>query len=157
MAGKAQVCGRCGKALGSNADCVLCRDAAARELRDAARDVTDGDELRARGEAGARFAERPPWYARFAPKTLLPRLELLSMLIGDYAAGRYRKIPWRSIAVMAAAVAYVVSPFDLIPDFLVPIGWTDDLLVLALAWVIVKKELRGYCEWKGLAPSRYGL
>ncbi len=157
MAEERRVCGHCGKALGSNADCILCRDAAARELANAARDVTDEDQVRARGEAGARFAGEPPWYARLAPKALLSRLDLISMLVRDYGGRRYRKVPWRSIAVMAAAIAYVISPLDLIPDFLVPIGWTDDMLVLMLAWRVVKKELREYCEWKGLAPSRYGL
>ncbi len=157
MAAEARICPDCGRALGSNAGCVLCRDAAARELADAARDVTDDDQVRARGEAAARFAEHPPWYFRLAPKSFRPRIELASMLMRDYAARRYRKIPWRSVAALAAAVAYVLSPLDLIPDFLVPVGWTDDLLVLMLAWGMVKRELREYCRWKGLAPSRYGL
>jgi uncharacterized membrane protein YkvA (DUF1232 family) len=152
-----RVCGHCGKALGSNVDCLPCRDAAARELSDSARDVTDEDRVRGRAQAGERFARRPPWYARLAPRSLLPRLELLSMLLGDYAARRYRRLPWRSIAVAAAAVAYVVSPLDLIPDFLVPVGLTDDMLVLLVAWQVMKHDLREYCQWKGLAASRYGL
>ena len=52
---------------------------------------------------------------------------------------------------------YVLSPVDLIPDFLVPVGWTDDLLVVFLTWGLVKRELREYCAWKGLAPAHFGL
>jgi len=149
-------CPSCGKPRGSNAACISCRDAAARELADRARDVTD-ESLEARGEAGRRFAEHPPWYARLAPRRLLPRVRLLAHLLGDYAHGRYRRIPWASVAAVAAAVAYVIAPLDLIPDFLVPIGWTDDMLVLWLAWRVVKKDLRAYCDWKGLSPAEFEL
>jgi len=79
------------------------------------------------------------------------------MVLRDYANGTYRKLPWRAVAALAAAVVYVVSPFDLIPDFLGPLGWTDDLLVVALTWGLVKRELRAYCEWKGLSPAHFGL
>jgi uncharacterized membrane protein YkvA (DUF1232 family) len=149
-------CASCGKPLGSSAACLSCREAAARDLADRARDVTD-DSLRARGEAGRRFAENPPWYARLAPRWLVARVSLLASVVADCAAGRYRKLPWRSVAALAAALAYVISPFDLIPDFLVPIGWTDDMLVLVIAWRVLRKELRQYCEWKGLPPGEYGL
>ncbi len=112
--------------------------------------------LAARGEAAGRFVDRPPWYARLAPKDVLERTRLLSMVLKDYASGRYR-LPWTAVAACAAAAAYVISPLDLIPDVLVPVGWTDDLLVLAMAWSVVKKELRAYCAWKGVSPAHFGL
>ena len=110
-----------------------------------------------RGGAAGRFLGRPPWYARFAAGRLITRLHLLRMVLGDYASGAYVKMPWRTVAICAAAVGYVILPFDLIPDFIVPIGWTDDLLALALAWGTVKRELREYCAWKGLSPAHFGL
>jgi len=149
-------CPACGKRHGSNAGCQSCRDAAARELAKEARDVTH-DSLRARAQAALRFGKSPPWYGRLAPKTLFRRLHLLGLLLQDYVRGSYRKIPWRSVAAMAAAAAYVISPLDLIPDFLIPIGWTDDLLVMAIAWMVVKGDLRAYCSWKGLSPERFEL
>jgi len=149
-------CPACGKPQGTNAACLSCRDAAAHELAREARDVTE-DALAARADEARLFTNRPPWYARTSAGKVLTKLRLLWMVVGDYAAGRYRRLPWRSVAVCAAAMAYVVSPFDLIPDWIVPIGWTDDLLVLALAWGTVKKELRDYCAWKGVSPAHFGL
>jgi uncharacterized membrane protein YkvA (DUF1232 family) len=149
-----RLCPACGKPQGSNAGCLSCRDAAAKELARGARDVTDAGE---RAEAAGRFLDRPPWYARLGAGRVLTRLRLLRMILGDYATGAYRQVPWRSIAVCGAAVAYVILPFDLIPDWIVPIGWTDDLLVLALAWGMVKRELREYCAWKGVSPAHFGL
>ena len=151
-----RLCPACGKPQGTNAGCLSCRDAAARELAREARDVTE-EGLAERAEAARTFGERPPWYARTGAGKVLTRLRLLWMVVGDYAMGRYRRVPWRSVVVCAAAIAYVLSPVDLIPDVLVPVGWTDDLLVLALAWGMVKKELREYCAWKGVSPAHFGL
>ena len=151
-----RLCPACGRPQGTNAECLSCRDAAARELAREARDVTE-DALAQRAEAARLFTERPPWYARTRSGKVLTKLRLLWMLVGDYAAGRYRRVPWRSVVLCAAALAYVISPFDLIPDWLVPIGWTDDLVVLALAWGMVKRELREYCAWKGVSPAHFGL
>ncbi len=151
-----KTCPACAKPQGTNAACLSCRDAAARELARDARDITD-DKLQERADAARRFLERPPWYARVGAGRLRTKLRLLWMVLGDYASGRYRRMPWRSVAVCAAAIAYVLSPFDLIPDVLVPVGLTDDLLVLTLAWNVVKKELREYCEWKRVSPAHFGL
>jgi uncharacterized membrane protein YkvA (DUF1232 family) len=151
-----RTCPACGRPQGSNAECLSCREAAARELAAEAEDVTPV-ALEDRAARVGRFLDRPPWYARAAPGRLLERVRLLLMVVNDYASGRYRQVPWRAVAAIVAAIAYVASPMDLIPDFLVPIGWTDDLLVVALAWRLVKKELRAYCEWKGLSPAHFGL
>jgi uncharacterized membrane protein YkvA (DUF1232 family) len=40
-------------------------------------------------------------------------------------------------AVLFAALAYFVMPFDLIPDFVAGFGFTDDAAVLALALSLV--------------------
>jgi uncharacterized membrane protein YkvA (DUF1232 family) len=149
-------CPACGRPQGSNGSCLSCRDAAARELAREARDVTDSS-VGGKAEAAGRFMDRPPWYARFAAGRLFTKLRLLRMVVTDYSTGRYRRVPWRSIVVCAAAIAYVLSPIDLLPDFLVPVGMTDDLVVLTVAWGMVKKELREYCEWKRISPAHFGL
>jgi uncharacterized membrane protein YkvA (DUF1232 family) len=149
-------CAACGRPLGSNAECVSCRDAAARDLAREAEDVTP-DSISGHAAAAGRFLERPPWWARRAPGGLRTKLRLLWMVLRDYANGSYRRVPWKAVAALAAAVIYVVAPFDLVPDFLVPVGWTDDLLVVALTWGLVKRELRAYCDWKGLSPAHFGL
>lgn len=149
-------CAACGRPLGSNAECLSCRDAAASDLAREAADITP-DAVGVRAEDAGRFLARPPWWARRTPGALRSKLRLLSMVLRDYANGSYRKVPWKAVAALAAAVVYVVTPFDLIPDFLGPLGFTDDVLVVALTWGLVKRELRAYCEWKGLSPAHFGL
>jgi uncharacterized membrane protein YkvA (DUF1232 family) len=36
-------------------------------------------------------------------------------LISDYSTGKYKDVPWRVISAVTAAIAYFVSPIDLIP------------------------------------------
>jgi uncharacterized membrane protein YkvA (DUF1232 family) len=151
-----RTCPACGHPQGSSVDCLSCREAAARELAAAAKDVTPA-ALAARVDRVGRFLARPPWYARAARGRLLERVRLLWMVLNDYLSGRYRALPWKAAAAIAAAIAYVASPMDLVPDFLVPVGWADDLMVVALAWGLVKRELRAYCAWKGLSPAHFGL
>lgn len=47
------------------------------------------------------------------------------------------KTPPKVKAVLFAALAYFVMPFDLIPDFLAGIGFTDDAAVIAMALSVV--------------------
>jgi uncharacterized membrane protein YkvA (DUF1232 family) len=148
-------CPACAAPRGSNAECLSCREAAARELARDAEDITPA-QVAGTAEAAGRFLQRPPWWARGAPATLRHRLRLLWLVLRDFLGGQYR-LPWRAVAAVAAAALYVVAPFDLIPDFLGPLGFTDDALVVALAFGLVRRELVAYCTWKGLSPAHFGL
>ncbi len=151
-----RTCPACGRAQGSNAECLSCREAAARELAVEARDVTPAGVSERARRLGV-FLQNPPWYARAAPGRLMERVRLFWMVLRDYANGSYRKMPWKAVVAVVAATVYVLSPIDLIPDFLIPVGWTDDLLVVVMTWRLIKRELRDYCAWKGLAPAHFGL
>ena len=60
--------------------------------------------------------------------------------IGFYRAVLHDpRTPWLSRILLGAAVAYAVTPIDLIPDFIPIIGHLDDLLIVpALVFVAVK-------------------
>ena len=45
-------------------------------------------------------------------------------------------------AILFAALAYFVLPFDVIPDFLAGIGFTDDAAVLAMALSVVAGAIK---------------
>lgn len=50
-----------------------------------------------------------------------------------YLAARHPETPWYAKLLVAAIVAYALSPIDLIPDFIPVLGYVDDLLLLPLA------------------------
>lgn len=39
-------------------------------------------------------------------------------------------------------LAYVLSPFDLFPDFIIGLGWIDDILLIILLWKLYKYYIR---------------
>jgi uncharacterized membrane protein YkvA (DUF1232 family) len=89
---------------------------------------------------------------KFLPAGLLGGLffdvELLISLIQDYDSGKYQEIPWESVAGILTALLYVISPVDLIPDFIPLIGTLDDAVVVAVCLKLVKKDLDAYTFWK---------
>jgi uncharacterized membrane protein YkvA (DUF1232 family) len=50
--------------------------------------------------------------------------------------------PTRVRGVLFAALAYFVMPFDVIPDFVAGLGFTDDAAVLAMALGLVSRHIK---------------
>ncbi|MFQ5633475.1 MAG: YkvA family protein, partial [bacterium] len=60
--------------------------------------------------------------------TLPKHIKLISRLMGDSRILLLPKV------LFIASLVYLISPFDLIPDFLFPIiGWADDLFIVFAA------------------------
>ena len=79
---------------------------------------------------------------------LIGNFRLLYPLIKDYWKGEYREVsPW-SILVFIAGIIYVISPIDIIPDFLPLLGQIDDALILVLCMYFLEKDLHKYKQWK---------
>ena len=72
----------------------------------------------------------------------------LISLLKDYSSGRYPNVPWTTVASITAAIAYFVSPIDLIPDVIPIIGYLDDAYVIKLCIDAVQTDLNKYLAWK---------
>jgi uncharacterized membrane protein YkvA (DUF1232 family) len=85
--------------------------------------------------------------ARFVPDCVV----LFRRLLGDPRVPRRRKL------LLAAAIAYLAMPFDLVPDFIPVAGQLDDAIVVVLALRAVLggagPELLAE-HWPGPASSR---
>lgn len=51
------------------------------------------------------------------------------------------RTPWYAKAVAFFLVAYIFSPFDLIPDFIPVLGYLDDLLVVSMGISLVLRMI----------------
>lgn len=76
---------------------------------------------------------------RFWPKLLavFARVPFVDDLLSVWYCAMDRDTPVKVRAVLLAAIAYFVTPADLMPDFLVALGFTDDAAVLTAAMSIV--------------------
>jgi uncharacterized membrane protein YkvA (DUF1232 family) len=54
-----------------------------------------------------------------------------------WIAARDPRVPWYAKAAAGAAVAYALSPIDLIPDFMPVLGYLDDIIIVPLGILLV--------------------
>lgn len=120
---------------------------ARRELEKESSKVQHGDieALLKRQKQIEAKAERDSTLHRFSTD-----IRLMFALLRDYWNGRYRQVPWKSVAAIAGALLYVLNPLDLIPDVLLGFGLLDDAGVVALCLKLVESDLHRYAAWKEL-------
>ena len=69
-------------------------------------------------------------------------------LISDYINGTYREIPVSTILSFIAALTYLISPFDVVPDVVPVLGFCDDAAALKFALDAARNDLYAYANWK---------
>jgi uncharacterized membrane protein YkvA (DUF1232 family) len=85
----------------------------------------------------------PPRPERFWRKLarVLAGIPFAEDLVAAYLCALDRDTPSYVRAVLLGAVAYFVMPADMIPDFVVGLGFTDDASVIAAAIATVGRHL----------------
>ena len=63
------------------------------------------------------------------------------LILKDPAISRSVKL--RAVIGLALIFAYIISPMDIIPDFIPVAGWLDDLVVVPLGLALVRKITPG--------------
>ena len=71
----------------------------------------------------------------------LARVPLADQAVAAYYAAFDQATPFRSKAMLLAALAYFVMPFDVIPDFILGLGFTDDMTVLLTAFGLIRTHV----------------
>ena len=77
------------------------------------------------------------WYEDFA---------MLYKMIRD----KEYKLDNKTKLVIAGALAYVVLPVDIIPDFIPIIGWIDDAFVLGFTINSIREEIGRYKDFRNI-------
>lgn len=70
------------------------------------------------------------------------RVPFMDELVAAYYCALDEKTPMRVKGILLAALAYFVVPFDVIPDLLVGLGFTDDIAVLTAAITTVSAHIK---------------
>lgn len=79
-------------------------------------------------------------------------LRMLGSYINDITHGRYKDYNGASLTLSVAAILYVVSPLDIVPDIL-PVGFLDDVAIVTWAVSCLNKELENYGLWRQKQPQ----
>ena len=71
----------------------------------------------------------------------------LSAMVKDYASGKYREVPEKSILAATVALLYILNPLDLIPDLVPGLGLVDDAAVLTMVVKAIQSDVQNYRSW----------
>jgi uncharacterized membrane protein YkvA (DUF1232 family) len=78
----------------------------------------------------------------------LSRIPLMIDMIRSYITREYTAVSPKVIATLVAAIIYLGTGKDLIPDNVPVVGYADDLAVFAAAFLIDEPELKAYAQWR---------
>jgi uncharacterized membrane protein YkvA (DUF1232 family) len=81
--------------------------------------------------------------------------QTLLRLMRAYGEGRYRQVSGRNLVMAALAIMYLVSPLDVLPDFL-PGGFFDDAAVIGFIVKKIRTELAAFEIWEQAQGSQDG-
>lgn len=81
-------------------------------------------------------------------KQLFDVAATLVRMVRNYISGDYREVATSTIISGFAVLLYVVSPIDLVPDFIPVLGFLDDLSLIS--WYLGKfqNEIAKYRTWE---------
>lgn len=69
-------------------------------------------------------------------------------MVRSYQSGEYRDIRRTTILKVIGALIYLVSPIDLIPDFVLGFGFADDIAIILFVTKTIFEELTRYSDWQ---------
>ena len=72
---------------------------------------------------------------------------IIRMVKSTMAKGGY-KPEFKNVILPALVLVYLISPLDIIPDWIPVIGVLDDLALLALAMPMLIAEAEKFIEWE---------
>jgi len=77
-------------------------------------------------------------------------VKLFFMMLKDFFTRKYTEVPVGTIVAIASSLLYVLSPVDIIPDFIPFVGYLDDAGVIGLCLKFVKTDIDKYKASKGI-------
>ncbi len=91
---------------------------------------------------------------------LVERVHALPRMLSAITRGEYRGTTFGHVALLAAAVVYIVSPLDFMPEALFGVlGLTDDAVVVTWLVAALVNDTEAFIQWErgdGRAQSRPG-
>ena len=91
---------------------------------------------------------RKQFSARGPLKRFVEDGRIMTALLKDWRAGKYRGALRWTIAAAAFALIYVINPFDIVPDVIPFVGAVDDASVIAACLFLIERDLFKYRDWR---------
>ncbi len=92
-------------------------------------------------------------FQTFNKNGLFAKVPHIIRMVKAAKKGEY-KMDFKSVLIPSLAIIYILSPLDIIPDWLLGIGSLDDFAILALTLPFVLKELEKFLAWEQEQKNR---
>ncbi|AGF57416.1 uncharacterized membrane protein YkvA (DUF1232 family) [Clostridium saccharoperbutylacetonicum] len=69
-------------------------------------------------------------------------------LVRSYIKKEYTDIPIGTIISIVSTLIYILSPVDLIPDYIPVVGYLDDLALLSWVLKLIHSDVEEYKKWR---------
>lgn len=81
-------------------------------------------------------------------------LKTLMRLLTAWISRKYTNVHTQTIVYTVLAVVYFVTPTDFVPDFVLGLGFVDDIAVLS--WVLekIKEDVKNFKEWEESSQNK---
>lgn len=85
---------------------------------------------------------------KFGIRTMFEDIKVLRQLLSDYRSGAYRNVSKSAIFMITAGLVYLVSPVDMLPDFILGLGFMDDAMILGYVVKQLYDIIDQYKSWR---------
>ncbi|WP_223700571.1 YkvA family protein [Sutcliffiella deserti] len=75
-------------------------------------------------------------------------IRILLKLATDWKNKKYTDLSRVAIFMIFITIVYFFNPFDIIPDFLIGLGFLDDVVVVSFLYFLMGKEIDKYKLWR---------
>lgn len=65
-----------------------------------------------------------------------------------------KEVPFFKKGLILGSLLYFVLPTDIVPDFIIGLGWLDDATVAAFIWNALRAEIKEYIGKRKFADSK---
>lgn len=69
-------------------------------------------------------------------------------LVRSYIKKEYTDIPIGTIISIISTLIYIISPIDLIPDYIPVVGYIDDIAILSWVLKSINSDVEEYKKWR---------
>lgn len=81
-------------------------------------------------------------------KSIKADTTILCNYVKDIIEGRYTEYKKTDLILVVGAIIYVVTPMDILPDFIMMLGLVDDVAIVSWAVNQLGEELSRYRQWR---------
>ncbi len=84
----------------------------------------------------------------FSDKSIFMKIGLLFDMLKDYFQGNYTSISKGKLALIIGGLIYIISPIDIIPEFILGFGFIDDFMIAGFILKKIDSVLEQYDLWR---------